>query len=175
MTQSEEQPADRFVTLGRITGAFGVKGWLKIFSETDPLQNILKYKEWYLQQGKDWKIHSLEQGQRHGKGLIAKLKGLDDRDQAESLKGTLIAVKRSQLPQTNREGEYYWADLEGLRVKNLQEVELGEISHLFQTGSNDVIVVKGDRERFIPYIWQQVVREVDLKAGLMTVDWDPEF
>jgi 16S rRNA processing protein RimM len=78
------------------------------------------------------------------------------------------------LPELH-EGEYYWNDLQGLRVENLDGVELGRISYVFETGANDVIVVKGRREYLIPFTWGNAVRRVDLEKGLMIVDWDPDF
>jgi 16S rRNA processing protein RimM len=105
---------------------------------------------------------------------VAQLRNFDERDQATRLLGCEIAVSRDQLPELST-GEYYWTDLQGLRVENLDGVELGRISHLFETGANDVIVVQGEREHLIPYTWGIAVRKVDLAAGLMIVDWDPDF
>jgi len=166
---------DRYIVLGRVSGIYGVKGWLKIYSETDPVQNIARYKPWFIEKDNQWFEVTPLQGRKHGKGVIAQLEGCDDRDEAAKFKGCKIAIKREQLPQTAGKDEYYWTDLEGLKVENLDGVELGIVSHLFETGSNDVIVIKGDRERLIPYIKDQVVHEIDLDNGLMTVDWDPEF
>ena len=83
-------------------------------------------------------------------------------------------MRRDALPKP-APGELYWSDLEGLRVRTVEGRELGTVSHLFETGANDVIVVKGDRERLIPFLRDSVVREVDLAAGTMIVDWDPDF
>lgn len=165
----------RLITLGRITGPFGVHGWVKVHSETDPRENIVRYSTWYLGDD-DWPLpREVDKGRRHGKGVIAKLVGCDDRDAAEQLRGLTIAVRRDQLADRLQAGEYYWTDLEGLAVVTVGGVELGRIDHLFETGSNDVMVVRGERERLIPYLWQQVVLEVDLAARRMRVDWDPEF
>ena len=166
---------DRYLILGRVSGVYGVKGWLKIYSETDPVQNIASYKPWYIEKDNQWFEFMPLQGRKHGKGVIAQLEGCDDRDEAAKFKGCKIAIKREQLPQTAGEDEYYWTDLEGLRVENLDGVELGVVSHLFETGSNDVIVIKGDRERLIPSLKDQVVHKIDLDNGLIIVDWDPEF
>jgi 16S rRNA processing protein RimM len=100
--------------------------------------------------------------------------GIDDRDIAASLLNTQIAVRREQLPPA-AEGEYYWSDLVGLAVRTIAGVELGKVTHLMQTGANDVLVVKGDRERLIPFLQPDVVKRVDLDAGIIEVDWDPEF
>ena len=164
-----------FVTLGRISGVHGVKGWVRVYSDTSPRENIVNYSPWYLvREGRQerWKVNS---GRLQGKSLVAKLAGCNDRDTAEALVGAEIRTPRASLPDTTLPGEYYWADLVGLRVETLDGMELGHVDHLFETGSNDVVVVQGDRERLIPYIWEQVVREVDLQAGVMRVDWDPEF
>lgn len=170
------QPIDdkQLVILGHVSGVFGVKGWLKIYSETDPVQNILKYKPWYLLKDKTWQTFQPLQGKKQGKGVIALVEGFNDRDQAAELKGCKIAVKREQLPETGN-NEFYWTDLEGLRVENLEGFYFGEVSHLFETGSNDVLVVVGEQERLIPYISEQVVKTVDLQNRLMVVDWDPDF
>ncbi|MBU0499630.1 MAG: ribosome maturation factor RimM [Gammaproteobacteria bacterium] len=162
------------VTLGRITGLYGVKGWVKIYSETSPRQNILKYRPWLLRLQDGWQTCEMEEGRLQGKGVVAKLVGIDDRDQAVGLLQVEIAVRRDQLPRS-RPGEYYWIDLEGLQVETVGGADLGHIDHLFETGANDVMVVKGERERLIPFIRDQVVREVDLASRRMRVDWDPEF
>ncbi len=165
---------DGMIIMGRISGLFGVKGWVKVFSHTSPRKGILDYRTWYLKRNGGWQAYKLAAGHAQGKGVVARLEGFDDRDQAAALMGTDIAIKREQLPKLNP-GEYYWSDLEGLRVENLEGVDLGVVSHLFETGANDVMVVKGDRERLIPYTKGEAVKEVDLEAGLILVDWDPDF
>jgi 16S rRNA processing protein RimM len=149
-----------------------VRGWVKVFSDTRPRENILNYSPWLVMRQGEWKEMALVEGRTHGPGVIARLEGYSDRDQAQTLVGAEIAVRRQQLPPT-RAGEHYWADLEGLRVVNLQGIELGTVSHLFETGANDVLVVMGERERLLPYT-RHVIREVDLKARVLRVDWDPE-
>ena len=172
----EGDDSDRLVTLGRITGAFGVRGWIKVLSDTDPRENIIRYSVWQLANaGGRIQTRRVEQGKRHGKGMVAKLAGCDDRDAAEQLRGLEIAVRREQMPPSLNEGEYYWTDLEGLVVETVGGVELGVVDHLFETGSNDVMVVRGDRERLIPFVWRQVIAEVDLDARRIRVDWDPDF
>jgi len=171
-TEGDEQ---RFVTLGRVSGAHGIQGWVKVHSDTSPRENIVSYSPWYLLRDgrrEAWKVNA---GRLQGKVVVAKLAGCNDRDSAEALVGAEIAVPRAVLPATTEPGEFYWADLVGLRVETVDGVDLGRIEQLFETGANDVMVVKGDRERLVPYIWQQVVREVDLVGGVMRVDWDPDF
>jgi 16S rRNA processing protein RimM len=165
---------DNMVVIGKISGVFGVRGQVKVFSYTEPRENILKYDPWMLGSGDNWKSYQVISGKLQGKGLIAQLKGCDDRDQAQLLVGQEIVIEKSQLPET-KAGEFYWSDLEGLSVITTEQIELGKVSHLFETGSNDVLVVKGEREHLIPYIKDQVIRQIDLDTGQIVVDWDPEF
>jgi 16S rRNA processing protein RimM len=160
------------LVLGRICGVYGVRGWVKVYSETDPIEGILGYSPWTLGDGNT--DRGVAEGKRHGKGLIARLEGCDDRDQAAALVGMRISVPRDRLPPPAQD-EYYWADLEGLFVSTLDGIGLGQVDHLFSTPGNDVLVVKGERERLIPFIWGQVIKDVDLEQGLIRVDWDPGF
>jgi len=163
--------ADRLLLVGKIVGLHGVDGWVKLESYTEPRLSIFRYQPWLVGD----KEISGAQGREQGKGLIGKLPGCDDRDAAARLIGVTIQVRRSALSKPKR-GEIYWADLEGLHVVTTEGVALGKVSHLFSTGANDVLVViDGERERLIPYVMTQFVREVDLQAGRITVDWDPEF
>lgn len=145
-----------------------------MYSYTRPRENIVRYQPWYLKQGGEWKEMELAEGQRHGKGVIARLAACSDRDQAQRLIGCEIGVRRSQLPEL-QPGEYYWRDLEGLEVVNLAGKKLGVVDSLLETGANDVLVVKGERERLIPFVQGPVVVEVDLQHGRMRVDWDEDF
>jgi 16S rRNA processing protein RimM len=165
---------DDLIVMGRVSGLFGVRGWLKIHSHTSPRDGIVRYKDWYLKRGDGWKHYKLVAGRSQGKGVVAQLRGIDDRDLAAPLVNCDIAVRRAQLPALES-GEYYWTDLQALRVVNLEGAELGVVSHLFETGANDVMVVRGERERLIPYTTGEAIREVDLKQRRITVDWDPEF
>ena len=174
-TKPTEGDGERLVTLGHVSGVYGVRGWVKIYSDTDPRENILSYSPWYLDRGKGWEICEIEQGRRQGKNVVAKFAGCDDRDAAADLLKAVIAVRRDQLQNSLEAGEYYWTDLEGLEVVTTDGTVLGRIDHLFETGANDVLVVKGDRDRLIPYIWDQVVLEVNLEGRRMVVDWDPDF
>jgi len=166
--------------VGQITSVYGVKGWLKIYSHTDPMDSILSYKPWLIQRNGQWVAVNVETSRKHGKGLVAKLEKVDDRDVARQYCGIDIAIERSQLPALDA-GEYYWSQLEQLTVHTLAGEVLGKVSHLIETGSNDVLVVKGDsnsiddKERMIPYLPDQVVKEINLDTGTMRVDWDPEF
>ncbi len=162
------------VVLGRVTGVFGVRGWIKVHSHTEPLENILNYNPWYLNSAGGWREYRLLNGRRQGKGIVAGIEGYSDRDHAAVLMGCDIAVPRSRLEALGQD-EFYWSDLQGLEVITLDGRTLGRVSHLFDTGANDVLVVEGDREYLIPYVWEQVVKSVDLDGGRMRVDWDPDF
>ena len=165
---------DRLVLVGRIVGVFGVAGAVKLHSFTEPRENIFSYRPWLLRLGNETRAIDRAKGKAQGKGLVATLPGVDDRDAAAALMGAEIYVQRSALPQA-APGEVYWSDLEGLRVSTVEGREIGVVSHLFATGANDVLVVKGERERLVPFIRDSVVREIDLAAGTIVVDWDPEF
>jgi 16S rRNA processing protein RimM len=164
-----------FVTLGYVSGPHGLQGWLKVHSDTSPRENIVGYSPWYLIRDGERSRWQVNGGRWQGKAVVAKLAGCNDREAAEALTGSVIQIRREQLPDVSAPGEYYWVDLVGLRVETLDGVVLGRIERLFETGANDVMVVQGERERLLPYVWEQVVHSVDLDAGVMRVDWDPEF
>jgi 16S rRNA processing protein RimM len=162
------------IVIGKVGGPFGVKGWVKLLSHTEPRDKIVDYRPWQLKLADGWREWKLIEGHAHGKGVIARLEGVTDRDQAMAFMGAEIAVWRDQLGAT-RPGQYYWADLVGLDVQLAGGRSLGKVSGLMATGANDVLVVKGERERLIPFINGQVIKGVDLGAGVITVDWDPDF
>jgi 16S rRNA processing protein RimM len=171
---------DKRITLGHIGTAYGVKGWVKVRSYTDPAHNIFTYQPWQLLLHGEWQEVKLRQGKPYVKGLIAQLQGCDNRYQAEAYAGMEIAVAKDHLPQLN-EDEYYWQQLTGLDVKTNTGIQLGNVNHLLATGANDVLVVQGNadsidtNERLIPWLLNQVVTNVDLLRGIIWVDWDPEF
>ncbi|HEY8096501.1 MAG TPA: ribosome maturation factor RimM [Methylobacter sp.] len=162
------------ISVGKISGVFGVKGWVKVFSFTDPRENILTYSPWLLQKGDQIKTVNVVDGQLQGKTIVAQLAGIDDRDQAESLMGWDIFITQDQLPKAAK-GEYYWSDLIGLQVETIDGVQLGAVDSLLETGANDVIIVQGERERVIPFLQGRTIIKVDLDAGNIIVDWDPDF
>ena len=172
---SEEPALEKRVLLGKIVGLFGVDGWVKVESYTQPRTQIFKYRPWFVAHaGGEVEINGA-QGRAQGKGLVATLPDVKDRNAAAELIGAEIWVRRSALPKAKR-GEYYWVDLEGADVVTTEGMPLGKVSHLFATGANDVLVVRdGERERMIPFVLNKFVLEVDLNAGRITVDWDPDF
>ncbi len=162
------------VTMGRVSGVYGVRGWLRVRSDCEPVEQLLAYSPWQLKTAAGWRSHLLEDGKAHGLGLVTKLATVDDREQARELVGADIAVDRSQLPALAQD-EYYWDDLIGLGVITCDGEDLGRVTGLMQTGANDVLVVSGERERLIPFIREQVVLVVDAEARRIEVDWDPDF
>lgn len=175
MTDATEPPARRMVLLGRVLGAFGVRGELKIESFTEPRAAILRYRPWILRdaQGVERELDGVR-GRDTAKGPVASFPDVADRDAAEALSGTEINIPRAALPPP-QPGEYYWTDLEGLRVITVDGVDLGTVAHLLATGANDVLVVQGERERLLPFVQPDCIKSVDFEFGTITVDWDPEF
>lgn len=142
-----------------------------MFSYTDPREAILDYESWLLGQEGAWRPAKVAEGQRHGKTVVARIDGFDDRDQAATLIGAEIGVPREALPEAEA-GHYYWSDLEGLRVVRSDGSELGVLAYLLETGAHDVMVVKGEKEHLLPFVKDKVVLDVDLEKGVITVDWD---
>ncbi|HNP34950.1 MAG TPA: ribosome maturation factor RimM [Woeseiaceae bacterium] len=159
------------VVMGRVAALFGVRGWVKVFSFTDPREAILNYGPWWLMRAGEWRQYALAEGQRHGKGVIARLLGVDDRDQAAELLGSDIAVAAAVLPEPE-EGTYYWRDLEGLEVVHLDGRSLGRVAYVMETGAHDVLVTAGDQEHLIPFVPGEVILGVDRAAGVISVDWE---
>jgi len=159
------------VVLGRIAGVFGVKGWVKVISHTEPREGILEYQNWLLRRGDGWQAVRVQDGKRHGKSVIAKLTDIEDRDAAAELLDVEIAVTREDLPQT-QDDVFYWTDLEGLLVVHRDGRSLGKVAYLMATGANDVLVVDGDEERLIPFVMGEVILDVDLGKGQISVDWE---
>jgi len=175
MEAEARRPLQGMVLLGRVHGAFGVRGELKLESFTEPANAILRYQPWILRdaQGRERELAGAG-GRLTAKGIVATFPEVVDRDAAEALRGSEIWVARSALPPP-KPGEYYWVDLEGLRVVNVQGVDFGRVSHLFSTGANDVLVAEGERERMIPFLQPDYIVSIDFDDGVVTVDWDAEF
>jgi 16S rRNA processing protein RimM len=166
---------ERRILLGKVVGVFGVKGWVKLQSHTEPRSALFDYLPWTLRhRGVERTIKKIE-GREQGRGLVASFPEFATREAAETLIGAEIWIERDALPKPKK-GEYYWVDLETLAVQTVDGVSLGRVSHLVATGANDVLaVVDGERERLIPFLPDDVVKSVDLDAGLIVVDWDPDF
>lgn len=180
---------ENMVVMGRIVAPYGVYGWVKVVPDTEALDGLLAYDAWWVGKAPNWREVTVEQAKIHNDVLLIKLAGISDRDQAFSLKGQQVAVPREALPEPD-EGEYYWSDLIGLQVTNMQGVAFGKITQVFETGANDVLVVREEqasqvqgkdgkmheeyRERLIPFT-SEAVPDVNLQAGTVLVDWDADF
>ena len=161
--------------MGRIAAAYGIRGLVKIQPFTEYLDSLLDYRTWWIghEQG-PWREMKVGQCEVHGKTLVAQLPDCPDRTAAEKLKGLLIAVPRSSLPEQG-EGEYYWSDLIGLAVVNEAGASLGAVTNLLETGANEVLVVQGDSgEMLIPFV-ASAIRQVDLKGRVIRVDWSADY
>ena len=196
MSKQQDGNTSEKVVLGRITGVYGVKGWLKVFSYTDPMESILDYSPWYIRPENPrkstsktpWSKVKLKAGKRHAKTVIVKLEHCNDRDEAMPYIGSEIAIELEQLEALKEKDEYYWHDLIGLRVINQQDIELGVVKNLMETGANDVLVVvseqegletegseTGNKEHLIPWTMHNAIISVDLEQGVIEVDWDEDF
>ena len=164
---------DDLICVGHILGAQGLKGWVRVFSNTSPRDNIVHYSPWFIEQGDELKAVSVS-GRSQGKNVVAQLDGCDNRSSAEALTGCRILINPSQLPDL-QDGDYYWSDLIGLQVESLQGEPLGMVGSMLETGADDVMVLNGDRERLIPFVMGEIVHEVDLERQRMVVDWSPDY
>jgi len=177
---SDIPSSDRLVEVGRVQAAYGIKGWVWVYSNTDPITNVFAYMPWYARTDGVWRELHVAEWREQGKGLVMRLEGVTDRNGAESLKGLALWVSKSCLPEL-QEGDYYWSDLLDLSVVLEDGRLLGRVHSLMETGSNDVLVVRAApggldaRERLIPWLPDRVVRQVDLASRRIVVDWDPEF
>ena len=183
-TSEDEQTSSKSIILGTISAVYGVKGWVKVYSHTSPMDNILHYSHWMINRNGHIETIEIDQGRPHGKGLIAHIVGCDSRELARSYCNCDIMVNTDELPGI-ADDEIYWHQLENLTVYSRNQagdnVTLGKVSHLMATGANDVLVIspsKGSvdkRERLVPWLIDQVVLEVSPEKGFIRVDWDPEF
>ena len=161
-----------YITVGKIGSTYGIHGWLKIATYTEFGASILDYAPWYLSRDNNyWQQIALEEGRGHGNGIIVKLKGIDTPEAARLLTGSIIAITRDQLPLLSKD-QFYWSDLIGLTVINKDGAIYGTVAYLIETGSNDVLVVKGDKEHAIPFLYGTVVLNIDLEKKEIHVDWE---
>ncbi|MAM69517.1 MAG: ribosome maturation factor RimM [Gammaproteobacteria bacterium] len=176
---TEEQLADH-ILIGRIGAVYGIKGWVKLISFANPQENILAYRKFILLDGGQSDTLEIDQSKPQGKGFVAHIRGCDDREQARLYTGKGLYIEKALLPELQA-GEYYWHQLTGLRVITSSGDDLGNVDHLLETGANDVLVVRGDtrsidrEERLIPYLYGQVVEEVDLDQEVIRVNWDKDY
>ena len=161
--------------LGRIGAPYGIKGWVHVQSFTNPPEKLLKYRSWLLTARGEGTAHEVVEGRLQGNGVVARLEGIEDRDKAALLQGSIISVARSLLPKL-RKREFYQADLIGLSVTNFEGVALGEISHFVETPGGDVMIVRSQaaQEHWVPAT-KEHLSKVDLEAGAVVVDWPAEL
>lgn len=188
MSELVSEKAEQLHILAKITGYYGVKGWLKLYSFTEPRENIIHYPALKIRRNKreGWQDIKLDSGKAHGKGVIAHFTGYDNREIAASLIGAELAAYRSDFKPTAKD-EYYWSDLIGMTVKNLEGIELGQVTRLMETAANDVLVIKttnttshttsqkSSEEILIPFVLDHFIEQVDLDAGTITVDWPVDW
>jgi 16S rRNA processing protein RimM len=163
-----------FLVIGRVVGLYGVKGWVKVHSYTRPRENIRNYLPWYMRMDQSPSRVGVSDIKKHGKGMIALLEGVPDRNAAMELLGADILIQREQLP-TLEKGEYYWADLIGMEVVTLKGLGLGKVTDILETGVNDVLVIRGEREHMIPYVKGVYIMDIDMPHRRIKVDWDPDY
>ena len=171
----------RIEVVGKLGSTYGIRGWLRVYSSTEYAESIFDYQPWFLKIKGQWQPTELESWKHHNHELIAKLKNVNDRETAQSLANVEIGVDLSVFPQLE-EGDYYWHDLIGCDVVNLEGYAMGTVTEMMETGSNDVLVVRanskdafGKQERLIPFLYEQVVKRVDLTTKVIEVDWDAGF
>ena len=164
---------EKKLLVGKINGFFGVQGWVKIFSYTKPRKNILEYQPWYFVDNETYKVIEINSGRERSKTIVAQVKGINNRDEAVQLIGKDLYINKEQLPELD-DDEHYWYELTGFRVINKNEVDLGIVDYFVDTGSNHVLVIKGETEHWIPYIEPFLV-SVDKHKKVISVDWDENF
>lgn len=172
LSLADDMKTTEYMVVGKIGSTYGIQGWLKVYSFTEWTADILGYTPWYVEDDKGWVMLDILDGHPHGKGVVVKFSGFDNPEQARLLIGKKICIKRSQLP-TLKNDEYYWSDLEGLKVINQVGTQLGKVIYLMDTGSNDVLVIEGqdNKEYGIPYL-PDVITKVDITNEIIYVNWD---
>ena len=162
-----------YILIGKIGSPYGVRGWIKVITYTEFGANILSYQPWYLSPNHNEQVEViLEDSRIQNDTVLIKIKDLETPEEVGRFSGRDIFIKRDQLPSLKK-NEYYWSDLVGLTVINKEGKDLGKVIYLMSTGSNDVLVVKAEKEHGIPYIWGSVVLNVDLNKKEILVDWEP--
>ncbi|MBF0264679.1 MAG: ribosome maturation factor RimM [Gammaproteobacteria bacterium] len=180
----KEDKTDDLIIIGKINGFFGVKGWVKVFSYTQPKENIINYRKILikekLERGFSWQPYEISQGRVQGKTIVVHISGYDNKDDVQKFFGQEIAINKEDLPQLGNK-DYYWRDLIGLNVNDIEGNYLGIVDSMMATGSNDVMVVKPQDEGnktdsiLIPFVLDLYIKEVNLTLGTMIVDWDQDF
>ncbi|MBA2657814.1 MAG: ribosome maturation factor RimM [Tatlockia sp.] len=163
-----------WVIVGRFGRPHGIKGFITIHSFTEPRDNILRYSDWHVYVDNLWQPLKILHVESNVKSIIAQVEGYPEREQVATLANVEIAIRRTQLPSLDK-GEYYWHQLVGMQVINQQGENFGKVIEILPTGTNDVLVVEGDKRHLIPYLLGQYIIDVDLGSNLIRVDWDMDF
>lgn len=177
---STDAASSKKVVLARIGKVHGLKGWVRLNSFTSPPDNLLEYQEFLIQQDGQEKPVLLAECRQQADKLFGRFEGYDSPETARQLTGLDLYLRSNQLPELEQD-EYYWHQLQGLNVFNLQQQRYGKVQTLLETGANDVLVVRpdaesvDDRERLIPYLRDSVIKSIDLDGGKLTVDWEIDF
>ena len=160
------------ILVGKISNPHGIKGWVKVISFTDPIENILSYKKWTISDNETEKTYCLEDSRIQGNKIVIKLEGVNNRDDADLLKNLQIEINRSDLPKLE-ENSYYWEDLVDFNVIDIKGMHVGKVDSLFRTGSNDVLVIINETKQrlLVPFIMEEVIKYVDLDKELISIDW----
>ena len=173
---SDSINTETLLDVGYISGFYGVKGWVKVFANTDPRENILNYQPWMIKiPGQGWTKIKVIAGRLQGKGVVAKLEGYNDKNQVLPLLKAPIAITEEQLPEC-KNGEYYWKDLIGLSVNNINNTLIGKVSGVMETGAHDVMKIKtaNGEELLVPWVHDVFIKKVDIEQQLITIDWELE-
>ena len=165
---------DQEVIIGRISGVYGVKGWVKVFSYSRPRENIFSYGTWLIDQGTGWQSRRILDYKEQGKNLLALIDDISDRDLAQQLVGLDVAIDKGALPELSN-GEYYWCELIGMDIFALDGNCLGRIVDIQETGANDVLIAEGEQRYLVPLVHDEIVQEVDVENKRIIVDWNPEY
>jgi 16S rRNA processing protein RimM len=171
---SDNQSLGDYLVIGRFGSVYGIRGWIKVHSFTTPSENILQYQPWKIYLSHSWQNLSIKETRFSSHQSIVQIEGCLTPEAARRYVGAEIGTSPDRLP-TLPVGEYYWSQLIGLHVVTTNGVELGIVDHLFETGSNDVLVIQGERTRMLPYLPNRVIQSIDLSLQKIVVDWDPEF
>jgi 16S rRNA processing protein RimM len=179
--KGNETMSDNKIVVGKFGASYGIRGWLKVVSSTDKAERRFDYAPWWINPGGPWVEYNAESWKRQNKGLVVKLEGLDVREEAQLLTNFEILIDPAVLPELPSD-EFYWRDLIGMQVVTDKGYDLGTVSDMLETGSNDVLVIKanlkdafGQKERLIPFLEEQVIKNIDREAQRIEVDWDPGF
>lgn len=165
---------DQWVVVGRLGRPHGVKGYISIISFTEPRENILQYKPWYVFLNHQWQLLKVQDVVVTHKALLAKLLEYQEREEVAALTNIEIAIERNKLPVLDK-GEFYWHELIGMTVVNQAQLCLGKVTEVMPTGANDVLVVEGEKRHLIPYLPGNYIIQVDKDQQQIIVDWDMDF